>query len=470
MATKREVKAIINSKKLTGYDAARLMMRDLWETDHNRPGLLTEAEIQQLRSNVSRLSSQDVEDFNSWLELYRIISYTLKETEILALTVQVSLLQGSGSLRRFAQAWVLKIEQYISPTVVTEQQLKDLKCRWRDYKLQRLYCLGQVIWHRMCAKDDRAALGEIPDEEFDRLWHECAAEIEELIAGGRLEPVELELRADDDRLRGMSAEPLPAGCENIKWHPAYHADGVAPEEVDRLQRSYLSGERLYQASLPEWQEDIDGEYVHVLAAEDLALPEAEHGSGVAVLQELARWPVELDEKGHYKASDLVRLSGVPAMEESADIKQSLRQLHSNIRRQLRVFLAFQPILEALSEVVGFKLDEDLEVWMKQIEKSVSQYKGLLELPVLQPLDTERERAHWAAQEPEWLKRKPELPSFTIDDLKPDPEHVQHLKERMSIALGEDCYKVFRTWLLERGQEIENTEGKLAEEVSQDEEA
>jgi hypothetical protein len=125
---------------------------------------------------------------------------------------------------------------------------------------------------------------------------------------------------------------------------------------------------------------------------------------------------------------------------------------------LRLFLAHQPIFEALSELVGVKLHEDLEEWLAEIKEEVAIYRNTLELGVLQPLpENVAERLK---------KSRPDLPPFTIEDLKPDRRHVQHLKERMAIALtAEEQFEAFSQWLRERCEEIDETEDSLAEEVS-----
>jgi len=464
MPTKRDVKAIISKQSLTGKEAARLIISHLVETDHGRERLLTQGEIQQIRANVGRMPDSEIEIFNGMMELYRIVGYTLKEAEVLYLEIRVDLLQAINFLQPVEMAWRLRHEQYVRPIIVTRKQLDDLRGRARERKLQELHGLNQVIYWRAIATDERIDEGGLTDEEFDKLWHQAAAEIQELVVGGKLQPVELEIRADDDRLR--YGEERPDGTESIDHYDSSAASDVPPEEVDRQLRHYVSGEQLYQSGLPEWQKWID-EYDHQYQWETLHLPEVERGSGVAVLEEPVEWPVELDDRGYYKAKNLVELCDLPLLEKISEEdghthKQLLQNMHRTIRKKLRVLLAHQPILEALSDLIGVKLDEDMEAWTEGFAREVSLYKSTLELPTLRPVRREYRRA-WR-EEPEWLERKPELPSFTIDDLKPDPKHVQHLKERMSLPLDKEADRIFNEWFAERCEEIDTTEDRLAEEV------
>ena len=93
--TKREIKAILTKGNITGKEAGALIIRHFVETDHQRPAILSGAEIQQLRARVRKLTEQDMEDVNSWLDLYRSTGFTLKEAEVLYLKILLALmLQG----------------------------------------------------------------------------------------------------------------------------------------------------------------------------------------------------------------------------------------------------------------------------------------------------------------------------------------------------------------------------------------
>ena len=75
--------------------------------------------------------------------------------------------------------------------------------------------------------------------------------------------------------------------------------------------------------------------------------------------DIALWPMTLDERGYYKASDLVEYRACLSLEGGAsesgtDLKQRLRDQHKWLRANIRVFLAHLPVLEKLSELVGVK--------------------------------------------------------------------------------------------------------------------
>ena len=100
---KRDIKAILKKKSLSGKEAAALIIRHFVETDHQRPAILTESEIQQLRSKVGRTGTQqEREDFDSYMHLYRLAGFTLKEAEVLHLEILLDL----SNIERFLQPFL----------------------------------------------------------------------------------------------------------------------------------------------------------------------------------------------------------------------------------------------------------------------------------------------------------------------------------------------------------------------------
>lgn len=427
---KRDIKKILTGKGLTGREAAALIIRHFVETDHQRPAILTEAEIQQLRTRVRKLTEQDVEDFNSYMDLYRIVGYTLKEAEVLYLRIGWRLSALEAQLLPFITQHYIGLVAQSIPYCVTEKQLQDL----REQKLQRLHCLAEVIDARAGhLSEGQWWSAESSEEQDAAILEQATREIMELLEKHKLEPVRLEERADETEREDIERCPVDLG---------------QPENL----HLYLSGEQLYQTGLPEWQPSA---WQIVEPARIRWSPE------VAVVQD----PLlsDVDERGWYVEDWIERLSILPELdarddEEAADIRETLERAHKVIRTMLRVFLAHQPVFEALSELIGVKLHEDLEEWLADIQEEVARYRNTLELGIFQPLS-----GHVAER---LNKSRPDLPPFTIEDLKPDRRHVQHLKERMAMALtAEDQFEAFSQWLRERCEEIDETEDVLAEEVS-----
>lgn len=478
MATKKDVKRLL-SKGLTGKEAARLLIQNLVEVDHRRPQILSLAEAGRVKQHVGEHGSpQDIRDFNTWVQAYQIVGFTLKEAHVLALDIQLVLERQQVLVLEYLLFYQLRAYQARRPVIVTEKQYEDLRAGQRERKLRKLYCLNRVICYRMGAlahgDSQRLAFGRYFDfreehlvggevdgmAEWDaagrRLYKQAAREIQELIDSEALKPQVLERRADD-----FETAALESNQETWGQYESCLPEGTSEEEEEQQLTTYFSGEQLYQAGLPEWQEEID---TFEPDAEDLPY----HGSGIAVLKHPEAWTGQVDKQSGYYAlgGDIAEhLSGVPELEERGKedgrtIKELLQQSHRGLRKRLRVFLAIQPVLEAVSELIGVNLTEDLQVWYGEIVEAVEGYQELLSAGVIQPLEPDVRRS----LNQEELERHPELPAFTIDDLRPDPKEIQHLKERMGLVLGEDWEEVYWEWMKGQTERIDAEEDSQAEEV------
>lgn len=479
MATKRDVKRAL-AKGLTGKEAARLILQNLVEVDHHRPAILSPAEVQQIRSQVAKLPQADIDEFNAWMNTYQTVGYCLKEARVLILETRLTLANQVELVSEYAQFYGLRAYQARRPVIVTEKQYEDLRASQRERKLQRLYCLNRVICYRMGAlapgdsqrdafgryfdfREEHLVGGEVDgmaewDKAGRRLYQQAAREIQELVDSGALEPQVLERRADQHRVGEREPE------DNSSFWGQYESclpEGTSEAEEERQLTTYFSGEQLYQAGLPEWQEEID---TFEPDAEDLPY----HGSGIAVLKHPEAWTGQVDKQSGYYAlgGDIAEhLTAVPALEEQAkqdgrSTKKLLQYKHRELRKRLRVFLAWQPVLEAVSELIGVNLTEDLQTWYAEIVEAVEGYQELLSAGVIQPLEPDVRRS----LNQEELERHLELPAFTIDDLKPAPQEIQHLRERIALTLGEGWETVHDEWMKRQTQLIDEEEDSQAEEV------
>lgn len=477
MATKRDVKRAL-AKGLTGKEAARLILQNLVEVDHHRPAILSPAEVQQIRSQVAKLPQADIDEFNAWMNTYQTVGYCLKEARVLILETRLTLANQVVLVSEYAQFYGLRAYQARRPVIVTEKQYEDLRAGQRERKLRKLYCLNRVICYRMGAlahgDSQRLAFGRYFDfreehlvggevdgmAEWDaagrRLYKQAAREIQELIDSEALKPQVLERRADD-----FETAALESNQETWGQYESCLPEGTSEEEEEQQLTTYFSGEQLYQAGLPEWQEEID---TFEPDAEDLPY----HGSGIAVLKHPEAWTGQVDKQSGYYAlgGDIAEhLTAVPALEEQAkqdgrSTKKLLQYKHRELRKRLRVFLAIQPVLEAVSELIGVNLTEDLQVWYGEIAAAVEGYQELLSAGVIQPLEPDLRRYLDKTE----LERHPELPAFTIDDLKPAPQEIQHLRERIALTLGEGWETVHDEWMKRQTQLIDEEEDSQAEEV------
>ena len=75
MTTKKDISKLL-SKGLTGKEAGRLILEDNWLVDHMREGFLSPKDVSAIKAGLK--TTQDIQDYNSYVETYRIIDYSPK--------------------------------------------------------------------------------------------------------------------------------------------------------------------------------------------------------------------------------------------------------------------------------------------------------------------------------------------------------------------------------------------------------
>ena len=100
MTTKTDIKRLL-SKGLTGREAGKLALQDFWEQDHFREGFLSDRDLSAIKASLR--TSQDINDYNSYMETYKILDYTLKDAHIIALELQKRI----SALSRLAMMYLL---------------------------------------------------------------------------------------------------------------------------------------------------------------------------------------------------------------------------------------------------------------------------------------------------------------------------------------------------------------------------
>jgi len=508
--TRQQVKQILKGR-LTGKETAKLILQDAWEKDHERDGFLTDEDIQRLKKGLR--VSQDIDAYNSLVELYRIMSFTLQGIRISALETVGILEQANKLLRDCYLRSILREQRLLSPAIMTEKQYQDVKARQRRELLQDVTDLSLALGMRayeMASEEQRETSGYSPESiGFDcpELLALAVSQYQEQIQSGGLRPVTLteeqiqalkemdsqeeearevwragppdeyrehwldwyrehfpedtfdkdqeqlerELRhayskADMDRLseryrakealqRELHQEGLKAwgqeqaqrlleGLELLKAHPEMIDTREHPGLDWLLSGTYVSGEQLYQTGFPEHVQWID-EYKPGLSEGD------PFGDKVAIILEPSK--KDLDEQGYYKAETpwehMERYLSVTGAEEhlqkeGSSLTELLQDFTTAARARIRDFLASQAVTEAVSKAVDIPFTEDTERDFEHIQNMVKQFNLLAkEQPLLPHL-------------PDGLI----LPEIRIARMRPKQEMIQHLRERVAMALGEDWWR------------------------------
>lgn len=85
MPTKAQIKRLLEEKdlKLTGKQAARLILKDSLEIEAKQKGFLSAEDIERIKNAIE--SKEEAQIYNSWLLAYQAIDFSIKEAQIMFL-------------------------------------------------------------------------------------------------------------------------------------------------------------------------------------------------------------------------------------------------------------------------------------------------------------------------------------------------------------------------------------------------
>jgi hypothetical protein len=98
MTTKADINKRIY-KGLTGKEGAQLVLQDNWEVDHDREGLLSKKDLSALKSSIR--SMKEIEEYNKYVGIYRLVDYTIRDAHIIALEAEKMLLMACREIDEY---------------------------------------------------------------------------------------------------------------------------------------------------------------------------------------------------------------------------------------------------------------------------------------------------------------------------------------------------------------------------------
>ncbi len=391
MANNKDIRRLIK-KGLTGTEAARLVLQDSWEVDHMREGFLSESDIEAIKRSLKEPG--DIQEYNRWIEAYRIVDFTLKEAHIYALEAIEVILMASRNLDNYyLEDKIRGLQLFVLPAIVTEKQYQELSAKQREDKLRARYDLGEILAERAyelaseeqreeCELDSWCIFGEYPE-----IREQAIDQILELIQAGRLKPVQLhqedidKLERLEEQLQAKRAKTYdetmkresdwPDTEYNALWEKKsqlgqqalkrareqasqedlastiasleQYKNGSLPDRESEklLGHTYCLGDELYQTGLSEWVKLIDT-YQPNLDEDTAARPAGMmQANKVAILQDPE--PHDLDERGYYKDRDLLaKISGLISKDSEERVKQRgftnaefIQAAHETVRIKLK---------------------------------------------------------------------------------------------------------------------------------------
>jgi hypothetical protein len=458
MATKSEVKRLLG-KGLTGLEAAKLVLQDYVEEDHGRPGFLSKADIERIKRSLT--SPSDVADYNRWIRVYQLVDYSLKEAKIAELEAETLLWQATNLLKIYHLEHRVRTILYSLPAIVTEKQYEELKAKQRDLLLSHKHKLDDVA--TMLEDEDEEGylqravqrlLPPVRDGKVRPVWlsEEACQQLKELKAEDQVqrerwqEEPSLDLESYWRESARREDEILQAGYDAGKTLQPEEAasllESVAgSEDAKILERLYFSSQELYEAGfLQDW---ID-EYKPDLDWDTMARPDGiMQSNSVAIIQEPS--PHDLDERGWYKDHGLEMLTELSGYQhrselllggESRTLPERLQVYRSAACEQIKLFLAIQAIVEAVSQIIEVDLGEDLDQSLERLRASLEYYNSYAA-----PMDLGEDRPEpFRTIKPPYYLGQPELPRLKIGKLRPTASSLRYYEERMAMALGDDWWR------------------------------
>jgi hypothetical protein len=498
MPTKTDVRRLLK-KGLTGKEAARLILQDSWEVDNEREGFLSESDIQAIKGSLK--TAEDIQDYNKWVELYRLIDYSLIDAERAYLYISMIIHQSVPAVMSFYTAEQVRRLSHDLPQIVTAKQYEDIKAAQRQRHMEDIVSLWELIeWLEHEALVPAEVLQEwegfepVTDEQVSYSYSTWLLNekptlftatyvpyLIQLIKSEMLSPVMLSAAEQEEleklresRRRGWYNDWLSLKGQSYKRaksrkrNPARLIsqlerlkDGrMSAAEGERLlSYSYCVGQEVYEAGIAGYVELVDqfqpgiygAPYAYAILQEE-GIPEGDEPP--------------TDERGYYDQSWQTRIlseltdldifqaafSSLDTEEPGSGLKGVLIGRHAEIMVRLKAFLAIYSVMEACSEITGIPFIEKLQNWYKIIKAQVNQYNHALKQANLS--------GHYEYYEGPEVK----LPPLDIERLKPDPEHLQYMRERMAIALGPDWFRDTTLRLLEESYVLTAEEvGEIREE-------
>ena len=508
------------TKGLTGKEAARLILEDSWEVDRGREGFLSDADIQRIKSSLN--TPQDIQDYNRWIDTYRIIDFNLKDATILALDVSRRMYEHIPYLLQFYLHWRVQLVKQQLPKPVTEKQYQDIKAGQREEKLDEPYNFwGMVESWAFYADvhpdeeelDETGYLSDYLMARHPEPYKEWLSGLIQLIQAGRLHPAsytqedrarldileakidvlrEKKYPSDREALEGIvqrlrEGEPGPENWteqEEDEWDRLWEekkalteqAEKRAREQPEDGQKSTIAALEQLRAGTPVdeasrilgWTSFSTRELYEAGLPEcrewvDTFYPDYNGPRYYAIVQEPPEHQV--DERGYWKEERwLESFSQLESFDEGwrenlgVGLRDWLQEVHKGIRSQLRNFLAGRDVMELISEYMGINFVEALDSFLTSVLQTVEQYNGYLGL-------CNQELGRGLVDKDKRLR----LPLLRPQMLKPDKDEIEKLKARLALGMGDDWTAEANVLLRKATQEGEEAEAAL-EQYRQKEQA
>jgi len=468
-----DVKKLLRKGKLSGKEAALLIIQSTWEEETTGQGFLSDTDIETIRS---KLAQAQWETFNGYLNLYDTAKYVAIDAGRIGLLIASVSHSITPEIASYWSERRLREARNRIPKIVTAKEYEERKLAQRADKLLQPLSLGYVL-STYLPQDKLASqeliqevtafiekerpeddgynyaslenglweytdytgllsyiLGEGKEPELARPWLEWLLD---MLRGGRFEPVHyteeastrahgyLEANAEyasiyEEQSKRAGAKDTAALIEAIEQ---YLAGELEPDKLDdRLWDTFVTGLELYEAGLAKYREYID-DYIPML-------PE---WPAMAILQDTeepeAGFLIDRDTGLYDRETENMMLGSVSLYDSFVKghgheygLEAYLEATRESIIQHARALLAFERAIHVIGRLLRIELITD--TWEQGVSLG---YQAINRLNNI---------IHLAKLSNPMLAPEPRLPIDEIDisSLELDERAVQVIESRLGKLL------------------------------------
>ena len=258
MTTKTDIRKLIRGG-LTGAEAGKLVLQDNWLVDRGKEGFLTEKDMAALKASLK--TSRDIDVYNSYIRLYELVDYTLKDAKIYALEAQLYLMWIDKTLDRLLMKAVFNTKD--KPDIESDKHtidtfLSSTKIRIKSFLsiLAVMDAISQIVDIDF-SEDMRQDYEQIENtvdvfnSDVNILWIYADDWMKDLGLGdaeeppyqlktGRMKPTAKSLRYYQERMAmALGANWMKEAVKSLEYEPAEEgslAQEMADELADELKK------------------------------------------------------------------------------------------------------------------------------------------------------------------------------------------------------------------------------------------
>ena len=372
----KDIQALLKKKKkrLTGKEAALLIIADDFEHFSKRGRLLTDADRRDIAGSLKSLKS--IKDYKTYIEIAISIQQTMYSAKAIVAETEATINEILTEVAELKWIDIIRRTESFTPQIMTQKQYEDMKELQREMKLKETVPLTSVM-SKLVEEAYPEAKNNI-SKDFSEAFKAGYSKLMELIDSGKLEVKLPEVKA------------------------------LTPERYYSLLKSIeVSREALYKAG-------IDRDYIDTY---EPGFNEETGGTqaGVAILQEPKTYQV--DERGYY-IDELSYKSMKKSIEERKSITlKPLKRVAEVAKSTLSSFFNYLEVIKAYSELLEYDFYSHAKPIIDKMVKAAMTFNESLE-------------KNKEAITPELTEEEP--PQINIDSLRPSPEAVEKMKRAIDL--------------------------------------